>query len=53
MAKPALDTRPRLSRGARISLIAGAGLLVLLAIAPLLDVYVDWLWFGELGFRRV
>lgn len=54
MAKPALDRRPRLSRGARMGLMAGGSLLVmLLVIAPLLDVYVDWLWFGELGFRRV
>lgn len=54
MAKPALDKPLKLSRGARIGLTAGATLLVvLLVIAPLLDVYVDWLWFGELGFRRV
>lgn len=54
MTKAALAHRPRLPRGARIGLIAGGSLLVmLLVIAPLLDVYVDWLWFGELGFRRV
>lgn len=54
MAKPELDKRPVLPRGVRIGLIAGAALLmVLLVFAPLLDIYVDWLWFGELGFRRV
>jgi uncharacterized protein len=45
---------PPLSRRARIVLIAAAGLIALLLIGPrVVDVYVDWLWFGEVGFRRV
>ena len=42
------------SKRARVLLMVGAGLLVLLLVAsPLVDMYVDWLWFGEVGFRRV
>jgi hypothetical protein len=34
--------------------MAGAALLVLLIVgARLIDTYVDWLWFGEVGFRTV
>jgi uncharacterized membrane protein (UPF0182 family) len=45
---------PKLSRRAKILLsIAGALILVLLVGARLLDTYVDWLWFGEVGFRSV
>ncbi|HET6732105.1 UPF0182 family protein [Mycobacterium sp.] len=45
---------PTLSRRARRLIIVGLGLLVLLVIGPqLVDTYVDWLWFGEVGFRRV
>jgi uncharacterized protein len=33
---------------------AGAALLVLLILGSrLIDTYVDWLWFGEVGFRSV
>jgi uncharacterized protein len=45
---------PKLSRRAKILLsIAGALILALLIGARLLDTYVDWLWFGEVGFRSV
>jgi uncharacterized protein len=45
---------PKLSRRAKILLsIAGGVILLLLVGARLLDTYVDWLWFGEVGFRSV
>jgi hypothetical protein len=45
---------PTLSRRSRILLISGAVLLVVLLVGSrLLDTYVDWLWFGEVGFRSV
>jgi uncharacterized protein len=45
---------PRLSRRSRILLIIGVLLLILLVTGSrLLDTYVDWLWFGEVGFRSV
>src|SRR6266498_1133743 len=45
---------PKLSRRAKILLsIAGALILVLIVGARLLDTYVDWLWYGEVGFRSV
>ncbi|MGB6163432.1 MAG: UPF0182 family protein [Pseudonocardiaceae bacterium] len=45
---------PTLSRRARILITAGALALVTLIIGSrLIDTYVDWLWFGEVGFRSV
>jgi uncharacterized membrane protein (UPF0182 family) len=45
---------PKLSRRAKILLtIAGVIILVLIVGARLLDTYVDWLWFGEVGFQSV
>lgn len=45
---------PTLSRRGRILIITGAVLLVLLIVGSrLIDTYVDWLWFGEVGFRSV
>ncbi|GGS44393.1 MULTISPECIES: UPF0182 family protein [Actinokineospora] len=45
---------PKLSRRSRILLILGAAvLLILLLGSRLLGTYVDWLWFGEVGFRSV
>ena len=45
---------PTLNRRTRILLIA-AGLLVLLLLggSRLISFYVDWLWFGEVGYRDV
>jgi uncharacterized protein len=48
------DKPPSLSRRARRLIIFGVGLIVLMVVGPsLVDTYVDWLWFGEVGFRRV
>ena len=45
---------PRLSRRSRILLIIGFVLLILLISGShLLDTYISWLWFGEVGFRSV
>ncbi|MGH3917070.1 MAG: UPF0182 family protein [Pseudonocardiaceae bacterium] len=45
---------PTLSRRGRILLIIGTALLVALIVgSQLIDTYVDWLWFGEVGFRSV
>ncbi|WP_158846762.1 UPF0182 family protein [Saccharothrix deserti] len=45
---------PRLSRRSRILLIVGAvGLVGLITGSRLLGTYVNWLWFGEVGFRSV
>jgi uncharacterized protein len=45
---------PPLSRRARVWLLGGVSLIALLLVGPrLVDTYVDWLWFGEVGFRRV
>ncbi len=44
---------PSMSRRARVLMVA-VGLFALLLVGPrLVDVYVDWLWFGEVGFRSV
>jgi len=43
-----------LSRRTRVLLvIGGVGLVGLLAGSRLLDYYVNWLWFGEVGYRGV
>ena len=35
-------------------LLAAVGLIALLLVGPrLVDAYVNWLWFGEVGFRSV
>ena len=45
---------PKLSRRTRILLIIAAVIvLLLLGGSRLLDMYVDWLWFGEVGSRGV
>lgn len=45
---------PALSRRGRSLLILAAVMVGLLLIGPrFIDAYVDWLWFGELGFRSV
>jgi uncharacterized protein len=45
---------PTLTRRTRI-LLSAAAILVLLLLggSRLLNLYVDWLWFGEVGFRDV
>ena len=48
------DKLQPLSKRARVLLIVAAGLIGLLVVAsPVVNLYVDWLWFGEVGFRRV
>ena len=48
------DKLPSLSRRARRLIFLGLGLIVLMTVGPrLVDVYVNWLWFGEVGFRGV
>jgi len=43
-----------LSRRARISLAVVASLIVLLIVlGSLVGVYINWLWFGEVGYRNV
>jgi uncharacterized membrane protein (UPF0182 family) len=45
---------PKLSRRSRILLIIAATVILLLLVgARLLDTYVNWLWYGEVGFRSV
>src|SRR5713226_50488 len=45
---------PALSRRTRILLVLGGiALAVLLAGTRLLGFYVNWLWFGEVGYRGV
>ncbi|HEY3747737.1 MAG TPA: UPF0182 family protein [Pseudonocardiaceae bacterium] len=45
---------PKLSRRSRILLIAGLIVLILLITGGrLIDTYVNWLWFGEVGYRSV
>jgi uncharacterized protein len=45
---------PTLSRRARIVLGVIVGLIVLIIlIASLVGVYVNWLWFGSVGYRNV
>jgi len=45
---------PKLTRRSRILIAVALVVVVLLLIGPrLIDTYVDWLWFGELGYRSV
>lgn len=45
---------PKLTRRSRtLIIVALSGLVLLLAGPRLVDAYVDWLWFGELGYRSV
>jgi uncharacterized membrane protein (UPF0182 family) len=45
---------PKLTRRSRILIAVAVAVVLLLLIGPrLIDAYVDWLWFGELGYRSV
>jgi uncharacterized membrane protein (UPF0182 family) len=45
---------PKLTRRSRILIAIALAVVLLLLIGPrLIDGYVDWLWFGELGYRSV
>ena len=43
---------PTLTRRSRILITVALAVVLLFLIGPrLVDTYVDWLWFGELGYR--
>ena len=45
---------PKLTRRSRILIAVALVVVLLLLVGPrLIDAYVDWLWFGELGYRSV
>ncbi len=45
---------PKLTRRGRMLIAMGLTVIGLLLVGPrLIDGYVDWLWFGELGYRSV
>ncbi|MGE2713207.1 UPF0182 family protein [Mycolicibacterium litorale] len=45
---------PKLTRRSRILIGIALAVVVLLLIGPrFIDAYVNWLWFGELGYRSV
>src|SRR5437588_9105468 len=45
---------PKLTRRSRILILIALGVLVMFLAGPqVIDAYVDWLWFGELGYRSV
>ena len=45
---------PKLTRRSRILIAVALAVVLLLLFGPrLVDAYVDWLWFGELGYRSV
>ncbi len=48
------DKPPPLFKHARVLLIGTAGFFALLLFGPpVAEAYVNWLWFGEVGFRSV
>ncbi len=45
---------PKLTRRSRILIGIALAVVALLLVGPrLVDAYVDWLWFGEVGYRSV
>ncbi len=45
---------PKLTRRSRVLIALALAVVLLLLIGPrLVDTYVNWLWFGELGYRSV
>ncbi|MGB8506752.1 UPF0182 family protein, partial [Mycobacterium sp.] len=45
---------PKLTRRSRILIGVALVVVALLLFGPrFIDTYVDWLWFGELGYRSV
>lgn len=45
---------PKLTRRSRLLIGIALAVVVLLLVGPrFIDAYVDWLWFGELGYRSV
>lgn len=53
-ARPPSGKAPPLSKRFRAVLIASAAIFALLLVGPrMVDAYVDWLWYGEVGYRQV
>src|SRR5262249_40955435 len=51
--RPSLPV-PAISRRTRIVLTVVAVLIVALSVlGSLVSLYIDWLWYGEVGYRRV
>ncbi len=45
---------PKLTRRSRILITIALAVVLLLLVGPrFVDAYVDWLWFGEMGYRSV
>src|SRR6201991_3789211 len=45
---------PKLTRRSRILIVVALAVVLLLLFGPrIVDAYVNWLWFGELGYRSV
>ena len=45
---------PKLTRRSRILIAVALAVVLLLLFGPrMIDAYVDWMWFGELGYRSV
>src|SRR5882757_6392740 len=45
---------PKLTRRSRILIVVALAVVLLLLLGPrMIDAYVDWMWFGELGYRSV
>jgi uncharacterized membrane protein (UPF0182 family) len=45
---------PKLTRRSRILIVVALAVVALLLVGPkFIDAYIDWLWFGELGYRSV
>jgi uncharacterized membrane protein (UPF0182 family) len=45
---------PKLTRRSRILIAVALAVVLLLLFGPrFIDAYVDWMWFGELGYRSV
>src|SRR4051812_23317347 len=45
---------PKLTRRSRILIAVALAVVLLLLFGPrMVDAYVDWMWFGELGYRSV
>ena len=45
---------PKLTRRSRVLIAIALGVVLVLLFGPrLIDAWVSWLWFGELGYRSV
>ncbi|WP_280347299.1 UPF0182 family protein [Nocardia neocaledoniensis] len=54
MSAPDVSAAGQLPRRLRLWITAGATFFVALLVLPRVNhAYIDWLWFGEVGYRRV